>query len=121
MAIVTIDGNTVPSSMSDRGDFSFPRAEQIAVNGQGVGIASPVRAIEWKFAYMTATELAFWTTTVLGGAASKFCDGTLQIKDPQAGGSTVTFTSCVVDEPDVGYVRGGLYRDVAVTVRNVLG
>lgn len=120
MAIVTIDGETVPTTMTNRGEFRFPRAETIRTTGQGVSVVAPVRSLEWKFSRLTSTELAFWTTTVLAGAASKLCTGTNEIKDPQAGGSTETFTSCVLEEPEVGYVRGGLYRDVVIRVRNII-
>jgi len=122
MAVITINNSSVPSTLTDRGDYSFPKAERLRTNGQGLAVVSPVRTLTWTFNYMTQTELAFWNTTVLSGADSLVCTGTNTFKDMHAAtpGANTTFSSCVVDKPSVGSVVGGLYRDVTITIRNIL-
>lgn len=118
---MVIDGHTIPTTMDNRGDYTFPEAEIVHRSGRGVGVASPVRTLTWKYAYMTSTEVTFWNTTVLGGAASKLCTGTNQLNDPTKGGALTTFSSCVVDRLQFeGNPVGGYYRDVTLTIRNII-
>lgn len=117
---VTIDGHVVPTAMVGRGEYDFPRAPIIRNNGAGVAVRAPVRSLTWKFRTMSTTELDFWNTTVLVGAESKECIGTLILKDPTVGGAEVAFTSCVIDAPDQGDIPvGNVLRDVTITIRNI--
>lgn len=115
-----IDGNQVPAALEQRGDYRFPAASIVRRNGQGLGIVAPTRSIEWTFRYLRASELAFFNTTVLAGADSKLCTGTNTFYDPTTGGTEVTFSSCVLDRPDLQTSpRGGLYRNVTINIRAI--
>lgn len=120
MAVITIDGNSVPSTLTNRGDYQFPKPYR--TNGQGEALALPAREITWTFSYMTQTELAFWNTTVLAGANSLYCDGTNTFKDMYAStpGANTSFSTCVLHRPEIKRIVGGLYRDVTIRITNIL-
>ena len=116
----TIDGNVVPDALVGRGEYDFPRGKIIRYDGQGLAVREPFRHLVWTFKTLSAAELTFWNTTVLGGAESKTCTGTLILKDPTVGGAEVAFSTCVVDAPDQGDIPvGGILRDVTINIRNI--
>ena len=117
---VQIDGVAIPASMVNRGNYRFPAAEIVGRTGEGLAVEAPTRSIEWTFSHLTATELAFWTTTILAGARTKKCTNNV-FYDPTAGGAEVAFSSCVLDSPDLAQSpRGGYYRSVTIKISGIM-
>jgi len=118
---MTIDGHVVPDSIAVKPGYSFPESEILREAGNGVSIRKPYRRLEWTFNVLTATELAWWRTTVLVNSKSKVCVGTLKLNDPTAGGAEVTFSSCVIDAPDQAVIPvGNHYREIKIVIRNII-
>lgn len=117
---IKIDNKTIPASMANRGQYRFPAADLVRRDGNGLGIASPTRSIEWVFPYMTASELDFWITTVLAGEPSKLCTDNI-FNDPTAAGVETAFSTCILDRPQMANSPvSGRFRNVTINIRSVI-
>jgi len=103
--------------MANRGVYRFHHQEIGTVNGNGDAVLAGAQSVVWQFRHMDASEFAWWTTTLLGGAAS------LTLTSAELWDHTVTeqtFTDGVVYLPTYEAYRGGRFWNVTVQMRHLL-
>jgi len=117
MAVPSINGTGVPTSMSTRGQYRFQRQRVGGVNGSGVAQAAGPQSVMWVFGYMTQTEMDWWYTTILSGSLSATLTAA-ELKDDNM--ADQTFTSGVLYRPVYESYSAGLYRKVTIEIQHLL-
>ena len=107
-----INSTAIPSPMDERGVYVFA-VPVLSRNGRGAAIAAPYATLTWQFDYLTLTELAWWVTTLLGGALS---GEYTQAKFFNHLGALTTYTHCIVQRPTYSRFQDGLAWDVTVQI-----
>lgn len=115
MAAPSVDTVAVPATMANIGPYTFYPQEETR-NGAGQAIAAGMQRIEWRLGDITAADLTWWRTTILGGAKSK----TIAAELWDHYGIEFGITSAVLHRPRVESQRGGLFRGVVIEITNVL-
>lgn len=114
---MSLNGNTVLSSFGTRGQYHFMRQRAGTINGAGQAQAAGPQMVQWTFSFLTPTELAYFYTTVCGGALSVALTSATLLSDLMV---ETAFTSGVIYRPTWGNYTAGLYRDVSVTISHLL-
>lgn len=117
MAAPSLNSTAIPSTMANRGVYVFYPPAVGTVNGEAVPVLAGPQRVEWQFRYMTPTEYAWWTTTLLGGAVSLALTGA-ELWDHTM--TAKTFTSGNVHFPRHNGYRGGLFWGVTVHITDLL-
>lgn len=112
-----INSTALPAPMDERGDvYLFQPPPTVARNGAGLAVTAGVSRLTWRWASMSAADFAWWTTTLLGGAASvEFT----QAKFMNHLQTLTTYTHCIVHRPTFETVRNGLYINVTVEIEQI--
>lgn len=118
---VQIGTIVMPTEMANRGlSYLFAPPAVVAINGLGTAVTAGGSTIDWVFSSMSLTEWAWWTTTLLAGAASRAFSGvsgsTRFVNDQ---GVETAFTQCVVFRPVAEQFSGLYYRNVKVRIEQI--
>ena len=114
---MSLNGNTVLTSFGTRGQFHFQRQRVGTVNGAGAAQAAGPQTAQWNFSFLTPTELAYFYTTVCGGALSVALTSATILSDLMV---ETAFTSGQAYRPVWTSYSGGLYRNVSVRFDHLL-
>ncbi|MBT9173436.1 MAG: hypothetical protein DDT21_01837 [Syntrophomonadaceae bacterium] len=117
MAVPSINGNAVLTSMATRGQMKFNRQRVGGVTGAGVAVAAGPQSFIWTWSHLTSTELAFWNTTILAGALSITLTAA-QLRDDRM--NNQTFTSGQLFRPTYESYSAGLFRNVTIEIQHLL-
>ena len=112
-----LNGNTVLSSFGTRGQYFFQRQRAGNINGNGLAQAAGPQMVQWTFSHLTPTELAWFYTTVCGGALSVTLSSATLLSDLMV---ETAFTDGIVYRPTWTSYTGGLYRGVSVRIEHLL-
>ncbi len=109
-----INSITIPTTFDTRGVYVAKPPEIVGVDGNGVPIAAGYASVMWTFELLSATDYAWWVTTLLGGVAgARFT--TAQIYNHL--NTLTTYTNIVVKRPTFGgVIHSALYSDVVVEI-----
>ena len=111
-----INSSAIPSPMGERGAYKFNPPAVLGRNGRGTVIAAPAASLEWKFSFLTVTEMAYWMTTLLaGGASAEFT----QAKFFNHAGTLTTYTHCTVLRPTFDQFVGGAFENVTIQIDQI--
>ncbi len=108
-----INNSAIPSPMDERGAYKFNPPAILGRNGRGTAIAAPFASIEWKFPFLTVTDMAYWITTLLAGAASAEFT---QAKFFNNAGTLTTYSHCTVLRPTFDQFVSGVFENVTVQI-----
>lgn len=114
---MSLNGNTVLSSFGTRGIYHFSRQRVGGINGSGTPQAAGPQTVQWQFSHLTPTELAYFYTTVCGGALSVALTSATLLSDLMV---ETAFTSGVIYRPVWESYTAGLYRNVTITIDHLL-
>ena len=114
---IQINGVAVPASIVSRGIYKYNAPAIIGYNGQGDLITAGYAVVEWTFSTMTATEFAYWETTLLTGLPSKRMTNNrlwdrLMAETP--------YSELVLERPEFENYNGNRYRNVAIRMTQVI-
>lgn len=108
---------TIPDSIANRGKYHWEPPEILGENGAGTAVVAPYAEVTWKFPYMTASDYAWWVTTLLGGAASLACESNTQLVNHLQAATNCT---CIVYRPSYESIQNGLYMNVEVRIKRIV-
>lgn len=114
---MALNGNTVLSSFGTRGQYHFLRQRVGNINGNGLAQAAGPQMVQWTFSFLAPTELAYFYTTVCGGALSVDLSSATLLSDLMV---ETAFTDGIVYRPVWASYSAGLYREVSVTISHLL-
>ena len=109
-----INSIAIPCPMDERGVYAFDRAV-ISKNGRGAATYAPYSTLNWQWDYLAldTSNLAWWITTLLSGAASAEFT---QCKLFNKVGALTTFSHCTVYAPTYERLQDGLAWNVQLTI-----
>lgn len=113
---IQLDGVAVPASLVSRGLYKFNAPQIVAYNGQGKAVAAGSPTVDWTFPYMTATEFAYFETTLLAGANSKIL-ATNRLWNRLM--TETAYSSVVLERPEFEGYNGNVYRNVKIKITQV--
>lgn len=116
MTTPSINGTSVPASLQRAKGYTFQPQPIAATRGDGLPVRAGAQKITWKFDHMTATEWAWWKTTILAGARQAAI--TCELWDDDM--SAQSFTAAILHKPTYESYRGGIYYGVTVEITNLL-
>lgn len=108
-----IGGIDIQSPMDADGGYAFDPGEVLESNGRGASVTVPYATLTWRFESLTPAQMAWWCTTLLGGAASAEFS---QCKLFNHIGALTTFAHCIVRRPTYEQFEDGLLKGVTVVI-----
>lgn len=108
-----INNIAIQSPMDEDGEYAFDPGEVLGDNGRGASITAPYATLTWRFEFLTPAQMAWWCTTLLGGAASAEFT---QCKLFNHLGALTTYSHCLVRRPTYERFRDGLLYGVTVVI-----
>ncbi len=111
-----INGIAIPDPMDADGVYSFDPGVTGIANGRGLAVPAPYATLTWQFDSLTPAQMAWWCTTLLGGAAAAEFS---QCKLFNHVGALTTYTHCVVTRPASERIRDGLLQNVRVVIDRI--
>jgi hypothetical protein len=114
---IQLNGVAVPASMASRGIYKFNAPAIIGYNGQGDLVTAGYATVDWTFSTLTATEFAYWETTLLAGAASKRLTNNRLWNRLMA---ETAYSELVLERPEFENYNGNRYRNVAIRMTQVI-
>lgn len=113
---VQVNSVAVPTSMVNRGRYLFTPPPVVATNGLGDAVTAGASSIEWTWPVVTATEFAYWWTT-LGAGAGSARHGNNRFRDVT--GTETAYSVCVVERPTWEHFTGDSYRNFTVRITQI--
>jgi hypothetical protein len=113
-----INSITIPTSFDTKGVYVAKPPEIVGVDGEGIPIQAGYSSVTWTFDLLSATDYAWWVTTLLAGApGARFT--TAQLYNHL--NTLTTYTNIVVKRPTFGgVVHSTLYQDVVVEISQLI-
>ena len=112
----SINGIAIPQSIREIGSYMYLPFEVSQQNGLGESITVGLPTVKWTFPLLYPADYGWWVTTLLAGAAYRKCAAVL-VNDLDV---EVTYQQVIVRRPTYTGRQNGLYRDVSVTIDNML-
>lgn len=111
-----INSTAIPSPMDERGAYKFEPPAEVARNGQGLSVTAGASRVIWRWPYLSASDMAWWVTTLLSGAASA---AFTQAKFFNHAQTLTTYTYCIVYRPQYDRIENGLFMDVSLEIGSI--
>lgn len=116
---ISLNNQTMPATMANRGSLDFPPAKILGYDGEGDPIVAPTRSAVWAWRELSPTEAAYLFTTVLAGGDSAQCTNGIRIWDPTAENAETAFSYAVIVRPTYKSVTNGVYKEVKLEIRTI--
>lgn len=120
MSVPQINGIAIPSSCAHRAsnyDYDVPI---IGRNGEKEPVALDHARLIWTWDILTNTEMAWWVTTLLGGALHLSVSGAGTTKLYNKWGVLTNHDSCKVYQPTYKAITGHSFLQVTVIIDNLV-
>lgn len=111
-----IDGQTIPTSMTDRGGYKWQQAETLGINGLGLPVQADGSSLSWLFDVLNDAEWEWWTQTLLAGEDSAEFTSAILYND---NGALTTFNHCIVYRPVHENIWLGDHINVTVLIADI--
>ena len=113
-----INSVTIPDSIALKGIYLPKPPQEIRRAADGVAITEPYSSVEWTWELMDLTDYAWWTTTLLSGAAAAEYT-TAQLYNYL--GVLTTYTHIIVNRPQHGgFIHSALLQNVTIKLEQLI-
>lgn len=113
---IQLNGVAVPSDFLNKGIWTPPAYATSVVNGQGDVVVGGYMTATWEFRILTASQFAYFETTLLAGAASARLTNNRLWNRLMA---ETAYSSLVLLRPQIGNYNGNRYKDVTITFTQI--
>lgn len=115
MASIVIGGNAATDSL-EQCSYVFTRFPASEINGLGEAINAGYPEIVITYANLSATDFAWWASTICTNLPSKTHTSATLYNDQ---GATGAYTNLVVHYPTYSGIRGQWYQNVVVRITQI--
>lgn len=116
MAVPSLNGIAIPTSMSSKGTYRATRYKEKRTSGSGAVIVDEYVSVLWQFWTLTRADLLWWNETFLNGEPSIQLYAA-ELWDDQ--NVAQTYTDGTLYEATYFKYSAGLYRVVSVFIRGL--